>query len=149
MVYMTNEEIAWCAGLFEGEGSFATMGKTGAQLVLGMTDADVVERFARLVGCGNIYVDKSKKYRKPFYRWVVTKRGDVERVTLLLLPWLGDRRAGKAVDVLERLKDNRGVGRDITHCIHGHEFTPENTTWYGPRGTYRHCLTCRRQRKRK
>lgn len=41
----------------------------------------------------------------------------------------------------------RGVGRTAlqarqTHCIHGHEFTPENT--YNPPGkTTRRCRTCR------
>jgi hypothetical protein len=44
----------------------------------------------------------------------------------------------------------RGVGRTArnaakTHCLRGHEFTPENTYWY--RGG-RHCMECRRARKR-
>lgn len=32
-----------------------------------------------------------------------------------------------------------------THCIHGHEFTPENTYWR-PRGAGRDCRTCIRRR---
>ncbi len=31
-----------------------------------------------------------------------------------------------------------------THCIHGHEFTPENT--YRTRKGFRVCRTCRRNR---
>lgn len=29
-----------------------------------------------------------------------------------------------------------------THCANGHEFTPENTYWYGPNKTHRQCLEC-------
>ncbi len=34
-----------------------------------------------------------------------------------------------------------------THCIHGHEYTPENT--YHRREGWRGCRTCRREAKRK
>jgi len=47
---MTNE-IAWAAGLFEGEGTLnvyrRSSGKLQVQVRLGMTDRDVVERFLR------------------------------------------------------------------------------------------------------
>lgn len=29
-----------------------------------------------------------------------------------------------------------------THCLRGHEFTPENTYFYGPSGTKRSCREC-------
>ena len=39
-----------------------------------------------------------------------------------------------------------------THCIHGHEFTPENTKWRrrsgAPHRTWRQCRTCHRQYSR-
>jgi hypothetical protein len=43
----------------------------------------------------------------------------------------------------------RGVGRTArqarqTHCIHGHEFTPENT-YIGPTKGDRQCRTCKRE----
>lgn len=45
----------------------------------------------------------------------------------------------------------RGVGYTAekarqTHCIHGHEFTPENTRYSPSRPNSRECLTCKRQR---
>src|SRR5688500_3288032 len=35
-----------------------------------------------------------------------------------------------------------------THCIKGHEFTPENTHWFGPRKSLRYCRTCKRDTSR-
>ena len=34
-----------------------------------------------------------------------------------------------------------------THCDNGHEFTPENTILYGPRGNWRRCVACIRSRR--
>lgn len=35
-----------------------------------------------------------------------------------------------------------------THCVHGHEFTPENT-YIAPGRNYRSCVTCRRRHSEK
>lgn len=32
-----------------------------------------------------------------------------------------------------------------THCDHGHEFTPDNIIWVGPKSQWRSCKTCRRE----
>lgn len=34
-----------------------------------------------------------------------------------------------------------------TRCKHGHEFTPENTYYFGKNKKQRQCITCRNQRK--
>lgn len=40
-------------------------------------------------------------------------------------------------------------GRSITRCVHGHEYTPENTEWRGPSGRKRRrCRTCKNERRR-
>jgi hypothetical protein len=36
--------------------------------------------------------------------------------------------------------------RDKTHCKWGHEFTPENTQWYGPGKSHRRCRQCVKDR---
>jgi hypothetical protein len=140
----TPEEIAWAAGLFEGEGSMA-LGKTyAAQLVLCMTDEDAVARFADICGCGQIYPYPGRRAGKdkPQWRWVAGDKRSVEDVLGALMPWFCARRAARAVELLERLSTVQIRGKDRTHCTHGHEYTPENTYWWGPRMTYRLCRVC-------
>jgi hypothetical protein len=52
-------EIAWAAGLFEGEGTIVIAGNNGIkgcriQLAVEMVDEDVVRKFARIAGFGSI-----------------------------------------------------------------------------------------------
>lgn len=48
------------------------------------------------------------------------------------------------------LRGNGQSGRNLrkTHCIYGHEFTPENTRYYPSKPNARHCLTCIQRRHR-
>lgn len=41
----------------------------------------------------------------------------------------------------------RGINSGITHCMHGHELTPDNT-YVTPATGYRTCRTCQRARNR-
>jgi hypothetical protein len=63
-------DIAWLAGLLEGEGSFMIRGGS-PRLVLQSTDLDVVQRAARLFGCKvpetADYKPKGKATYKPVY----------------------------------------------------------------------------------
>lgn len=35
--------------------------------------------------------------------------------------------------------------RTVTHCVHGHEFTPDNIYWIGPNKNQRACKTCAKE----
>lgn len=50
--------------------------------------------------------------------------------------------ADRATNVRDMLAKGRGNNQKKTSCVHGHEFSPENT-YLDPRG-YRHCKTCQR-----
>jgi hypothetical protein len=51
--------------------------------------------------------------------------------------------ASRATNVRDMLAKGRGNNQKKTSCIHGHEFSPENT-YVDPRG-YRHCKTCQKK----
>ena len=101
---MLANHIAWAAGLFEGEGTISR----NNQLVLRMTDQDVVQRFADIMGVGNVVElhppNHKAKGWAPFYSWSIQRRDEVKRILDMFLPYFGDRRAHKALDILDRLE---------------------------------------------
>jgi hypothetical protein len=143
--------LAWFAGLFEGEGCISIDKRSTVNLRIGMTDRDVIEKIHRIFPCNGISIKQqqsrlpSGNLPKPVYHWNACASEQVRTILELLLPWLGERRATRAREALEHLRTRKGIGyrRHWTHCIHGHEFTPENT-YVSPKGG-RNCHTCRRE----
>jgi hypothetical protein len=146
----TREEIAWAAGLFEGEGSaFIASQHRQPKMTLVMTDQDVVERFQRVMGVGQVrtYGHNTGGRRKPYWMWTVQSRADVLVAASILLPHLGRRRTAAVLEVQARARE-RYVRDRATHCRRGlHEFTPENT-YIKPSG-HRMCRACMRDTARR
>jgi hypothetical protein len=150
----TPEQVAWAAGLFEGEGCWSYYqrefgAKVQPQVRLGTTDLDVVERFAAIVGCGAIgQVKPGTGGHKPVYEWRIYEAEKVREVIALFLPHMGERRRAKALEVLERIADVRSHNDKKTHCPQGHPFEGENLIVepYRRAGKVfeaRRCRTCR------
>lgn len=141
----TGEEIAWAAGLFEGEGCISNAGKRSVPLTINSTDRDVLERFQEIVGCGGIYAIRrreQKAHHKEIWQWQVTARDEVTRILESFLPWLQTRRSMRALEALARLKENQGLNGDKTHCNRGHPLSGDNLyIRQGRRG----CRTCKRR----
>ncbi|SRR6266540_4508168 len=143
----TETEIAWAAGLFEGEGCWRikTDGDYPSVSIVS-TDLDVLEEFQRIVGFGKIYTVNPTVW-KPQWRqrwhWQVNACADVRIVIELLLPWMRMRRHAKALEVLaccDRMDERKRWRKEKTHCLHGHELTEKNT-YHHPQGN-RVCRTC-------
>lgn len=70
---MESVELAWAAGLFEGEGScFARKKDSGhhyIELSLASTDEDVLRRFHDAVGVGTVHGPRKLPGRKPIWTW--------------------------------------------------------------------------------
>ena len=95
--------IEWASGLFEGEGSITTTG-TRPKLYLSLTDLDVLQEFVSIIGHGSIFKRKLyKPHHKQAYEWQITKRSVVYSVLEAMLPYLGQRRAYKALNCLDEL----------------------------------------------
>nr|YP_010732032.1 putative site-specific DNA endonuclease [Massjukichlorella minus]WDY12946.1 putative site-specific DNA endonuclease [Massjukichlorella minus] len=109
---LTDIEIAWMAGLLEGEGYFYIDRRNKARykkstsppapaITLSMTDKDVIEKFARLVK------------KKPW----ISNRKTVKNKTVYTV-YVGDRET--LIFLLPRLLPHFGERRSkiVTECIH-------------------------------
>ena len=101
--------VYWIVGLFEGEGCMIIRRKEGrgARLKLCMTDLDIINRFHQAVGCGTVRPHKTKANRKDAWIWQASAEADVRRLLNEWLPYLGVRRAHKALDVFDWLDFER------------------------------------------
>ena len=54
-------------------------------------------------------------------------------------------------DAIDRLNHGGKMHREKTHCIHGHEYTEENTQWHTQKGhtnKFRYCRACKREQSK-
>ena len=143
-VVWTKPDIAWAAGLFEGEGCIS-ISSGYIRLLLNMTDEDVVNKFASVVGCGKVRrrFPPSVAFtgRKPQFLWDVSTFEKAQAILAAFWPWLGERRRAKAIEALQRGRNV--LSKNGRFCRKGHEFVQENTILV--RG-YRNCRICMRAR---
>lgn len=107
-----DQEIAWAAGLFEGEGSWSLKERRRClRLQLSTTDKDVLESFRNIVGAGRI-IDRHERRpnRKRLWGWYV-ERGEAERVADLLRPFMHQRRRNRLDEIRGQLAVYRATSR--------------------------------------
>ena len=97
-------EIAWIAGLLEGEGCF-TFSK-GPNVVLSMTDKDVVERAASLMGAKVIARDpKNIKWKRIYCARVHGYQAIAWMLTIY--SFMGERRKEKIIENIAKWKKTK------------------------------------------
>jgi hypothetical protein len=108
---MKETELAWIAGIIEGEGTVTL--KTGSTrsgnnfptLRVVMTDEDVIRSLHRITGLGNIHyqvredTEKGNK-RKDTWIWAVAARDEVRNILEQILPWMHSRRTERIKEAL-------------------------------------------------
>ena len=149
-------DIAWAAGLYEGEGSAMILAAPQCQprVALNMTDEDVVRRFAAIFGRGNVRRYEGKNGRLPQWQWSVQSGPDVVYVLALLWPHLGERRRERATEVMERAlkigEPRHGGGHKSTgFCKRGHDLNDPEHAYYQLKTGKRMCRTCRTINRRR
>lgn len=111
----TRENIAWLAGLFEGEGcislrDYISDAEPRFNLIIKMTDEDVIRRAHGVAGIGCVggpYMEKAGT--KPCWRWSAWNNQNCVALLYAMYPFLGSRRRGK---ICEMLSVWRGNGRE-------------------------------------
>jgi hypothetical protein len=106
------KEIAWAAGIFEGEGCMSLADGAGRphrwRLKVSMADEDVVRRLHDTVGIGRVNgpynsrrLKKDGTPVKPQWNWEAGPGFEkVQFVLVMFWPWLGARRKQKVREVL-------------------------------------------------
>lgn len=96
--FTSREDLAWAAGIFEGEGWISIQLYTPA-IGITMTDRDVLDKFASVVGGGKVYPRGIKSSgtggitaKKFQWAWRVTSFENVQAILAYLWPWLCVRR---------------------------------------------------------
>lgn len=81
-------DIAYIAGLFDGEGCITENGKGFFVAQIGMTDEPVIRWVARLGGTVRIEAGPNRGNRKPLYRWRLMAANDVQAFLRAIHPYL-------------------------------------------------------------
>jgi hypothetical protein len=117
---MTTTQIAWLAGLLEGEGCFRFGGRSSPVIQLQMTDVDVIKRVARSLGVEA----KPQPARAGRFGDKVIWRLDIygdkaTEIMRLILPYMGERRTTKIQEVLTGRRKRRAYVMQHGSTIYG------------------------------
>lgn len=108
---------AWAAGILEGEGCFSIHRRKDRSNTLNtaihceMTDEDIIRRLHAVFKVGtvnarrNMSGRKDTRARKATWIWSAQKKSDVLEVILRVLPYLGERRAAKAKELMVSIEE--------------------------------------------
>ena len=108
---MTVVDAAWLAGLLEGEGSFILRRRGLPRLAIDMTDRDVIERAACLLGGARVCERKPNgtTHHRPVYFLRVGCRQAVQWM-MTIYSLMGVRRRAQIRVCLDRWKEGKRVG---------------------------------------
>jgi hypothetical protein len=171
-VSRTDEWIAWCAGLFDGEG-WASMwphrthvGYLSAEVGVGQSSPngrpEVLRRFQQVVGCGRIYGPYVQAgATMDVYKFKASALADIRIVIESIKPMLSSAKRDDVLLVQEILdgqpelpRGNPAWGNRKTHCINGHEYAKGRIRPYASRSKNveprdsEQCLQCAREQAR-
>jgi hypothetical protein len=160
---MSQTELAWAAGFFDGEGNTRATGTT-VQMSAVQTSLEPLERLQRALGGRGRIVTRTLRDDKPHWLpqwvWKCWTRDDTTAVSEAMWPYLCSikrmqfRRA-QALSSMNRSfwrlghhPHNGRVRRLITECPQGHPYDEVNTLRYPNThgGISRSCRKCRNRR---
>lgn len=114
---MKDVDAAWVAGLAEGEAYIGMMAARDTadgkrcNFVIEMTDKDVLESVAALVGRGNVNgpYTRPDKENKESWRWATGQKHDLQILLARIQPWMHERRAARIQEIQHRFLKLIGV----------------------------------------
>jgi hypothetical protein len=92
----SRENLAWAAGIIEGEGCFKRSHRTTLRISVNMTDKDILDRLQMMLGGAVSGPHRYEPRRKPIWCWNLCGALPCYAVIAALLPWFGKRRRSQA-----------------------------------------------------
>jgi hypothetical protein len=113
-----DEELAWAAGLLDGDGTIACNAGRYLQVALGSTDEELLRRFREAVGAGSVTGPYDRRSatrwsRKPQFFYQAYARG--HEIVSSLWPMLGDERRQQALRAMTRLQSPQDYAARLHH----------------------------------
>ena len=106
---MQQTELAWAAGLFDGEGStYSTNARYPlVRVCVTQNDREVLDRFIEALGVSRVYgpylAESKKRFgSKPYFMVQIQKQEHVARALYLLWPFLGTLKRRQAINALKK-----------------------------------------------
>lgn len=116
-------ELAWAAGLFDGEGSVGVYGTNSIRLSIhqaGNDRPEVLERFTRAVGAGKISGPYKLPGRTPIWQMFVHRHEGAQYIAALLWPWLSSVKRAQIAKALRKFVSAYRRRRASLACQNGH-----------------------------
>ena len=109
-------ELAWLAGIIEGEGTFVTsrrQAKDYPKIAVSMTDEDVIRKFYAITGAGGVYTLTVRGLMtKPSYVWALSRKADVQEFCSRIAVHLGLRRTRQMRTMLSKCDIESNIPAD-------------------------------------
>lgn len=125
---MSSDELAWVAGLLEGEGCFSLgpwVNRVKSdkirqiRVTCEMTDLDTIQRLHEYSGIGSIRrearIDKRYDNAKPLWGWSASKRREIVPFLESILPYMSSRRTSKINELLEYAREHPMIYGTTVH----------------------------------
>lgn len=151
-IAIDESEIAWAAGLFDGEGTiFSSSSKNRPRYVkltmaVVMTNKEAVDRFANAVDIGFVTeISRRTITGKTVWRWTIQGTEDVKLAFNKLRPYLCTDKINQGDRALSAREEyERNVEKTTrTRCSNGHSFPENRAEWPNGKG---YCIECRKAR---
>lgn len=123
------EELAWAAGLFDGEGWIGAQVQSKRhhlrhlRVAISMNTPDVLHRFHAVIGLGNVIGPHSAGRKNPIWKWQVNTFEQSQAVVAFLWRWLSEPKRIQSSRAMNEMIENYR-GRENRYfkkfCKHGH-----------------------------
>lgn len=123
----SREDLAYFAGLFDGEGSIMIVRQNGESFMktrihpyigpacrMGLINKDIIYAFQKAVNVGCVYIEKPYHRKRPMTRWQCRKKKEVRQFLELMMPYLRLKKENAllALEFLDKFPPTKKISKE-------------------------------------